>query len=191
MRISSLLNGRIVTIVQFRAFAQSLVGDAAEIFRNELVSSSPSILSSVPLDRLKDNPHRNKSPGDSFLTDPHNSSLLKPMFTDSIANLEAAIEDGYVLVTRIIELPSATDLATPIIKKSLIAKAALLYEDAADRFLKLLPIAILVTGGSPPIGDDLLNARIRDEEGIDRSLKHRELEGYNWPNCLRSRTSTG
>jgi hypothetical protein len=73
-------------------------------------------------------------------------------------------------MTRTEELSSTADLATPTIKKSFIEKAAWLYEDAANRFLELLLIAILLTGESPPIGDDLLNARIRDEEGFDRGL---------------------
>src|ERR1700726_4998790 len=91
-------NGRLVTIREFRAFAQSLVRDATEILLEELLYSSPTILSSVPLDKLKDN-HRNKSPGDLSLTNPYNASLLNPMITDIIANFEAEIEDGYVLVT--------------------------------------------------------------------------------------------
>jgi hypothetical protein len=91
------------------------------------------------------------------------------MITD-IANFEAEIEDGHVLVTRTGELSSTADLVTPTIKKSFIEKAAWLYEDAANRFLELLLMTILVTGESAPIGDDLRNARIRDEVGFDRDL---------------------
>jgi len=91
------------------------------------------------------------------------------MITD-IANFEAEIEDGHVLVTRTGELSSTADLVTPTIKKSFIEKAARLYEDATNRFLELLLMTILVTGESAPIGDDLLNARIRDEVGFDRGL---------------------
>lgn len=148
------------------------------------------ILSSVPLDRLKDE-WQNKLPGDPFLTDPYNESLLKPMFTDIIANFEAEIEDGYVLVARTEEFGSTADLATPTVKKSFIEKAAWLYEDAANRFLELLLIAILVTGQSPLIGDDLLNTRIRDEVEIERGLTIVNWRVINSPNCLRCSTSVG
>jgi hypothetical protein len=154
---------------EFRSPAQSLVKDATAILLNELLYTSPSILSSILLDRLKDN-HRNNSVGSSFLNDAQNASILSPGFTDIIANLESMIEHGPVLVTRTKDLSSAADHATPIINKSLIEKAAWLYEDAANRFLELLLIIILVTGGYPSTGDDFLNARIRNSKDFIRGL---------------------
>jgi len=113
------------------------------------------------------------------------------MFMGIIANFESEIEDGYVLVTRTEEFGSTADLATLTVKKSFIEKAAWLYEDAANKFLELLLIAILVAGQSPLTGDDLLNTRIRDEVEFERGLTIVNRRVIYSLNCLQSSTSFG
>jgi hypothetical protein len=170
------------TLQNFHNFVHSVIADAYDILVHDLLFSSSF---QFPLMSSLQDDIKHHYPGYSFLQAGNGlfpklsaaSGKVYCGYTDIIANIHADPRGAEMLISTSTTTgtepdPSSSASSPTPTKKSLFLtrSAALAYEATATKFLKLLLVAILVSAGVPPYGDDLLHVRLVDEEHFHRSI---------------------
>ena len=165
-------NGHVIMLTALRAWVNNLIEDATDILFKELLFSSRTTLSDMSIDSLTDDMAISRS-GHSFLDDPDNVSVLDKYRTDPVRNLEAQPGGGLMVNYPDIIVDSLEELRNMnrhTMKKTFTPFAAEAYNNSAMQFLELLLVIILMAGGLPPYGNDLLHVQVVNDEHSRRGI---------------------
>jgi hypothetical protein len=159
-------------LTTLRKWVNILIKDATDILFNDLLFSSRTTLSDMSMDSLTDDMTISRS-GYSFLVDPDNVSVLNKYRTDPVRNLEAQPDGDLMVNYPDIIVSSLEEFKTWIrhtMKKTFTPLAAGAYNNSAIQFLELLLVIILMAGGLPPYGNDLLHVQVVNDEHSLRGI---------------------